>query len=143
VGFCFLLFFVIFVSGVCVSVYYTCSLLCLLWVCWVRENFSGGPGHIFSVWDYAVWGAGPVQFYLGTILKWMAGLYGFSLFWLCCSRCGTIEMVVGCGPSVFSFFPLCCQLLWRAVVCGRILFSVILIFFGKYVVVFFSVFRTL
>ncbi len=26
------------------------------------ENFSGGPGHIFSVWDSVVWSAGPVQF---------------------------------------------------------------------------------
>ena len=76
----FLLFSVTFVSDVCLSIYYTCFLLCLLLVCWVRENFSGGPGHIFSVWDSAVWSAGPVQFYLGIILKWMAGLYRFFLF---------------------------------------------------------------
>ncbi len=44
----FLLFSVIFVSDVCLSIYYTCFLLCLLLVCWVRENFSGGLGHIFS-----------------------------------------------------------------------------------------------
>jgi hypothetical protein len=25
-------------------------------------DFSGGPGHIFPVWDSAVWSAGPVQF---------------------------------------------------------------------------------
>ncbi len=25
-----------------------------------------------------MWSAGPVQFYLGTSLEWMAGLYGFS-----------------------------------------------------------------
>ncbi len=48
-------------------------------MCWVRGNFSGGPGHIFSVWDSAVWSAGPVQVYLGTILEWMAGLYRFFL----------------------------------------------------------------
>jgi hypothetical protein len=58
----FLLFSVTFVSDVCLSIYYTCFLLCLLLVCWVRENFSGGSGHIFSVWDSAVWSAGPVQF---------------------------------------------------------------------------------
>ena len=34
-------------------------------VCWVRENFSGGPGHIFPVWDSVVWSAGPVQFFSG------------------------------------------------------------------------------
>ncbi len=72
---------VIFVSGVCLSIYYTCFFLfCLFWVCWVCENFSGGPGHRFSVWDSAVWSAGLVQFYLGTILKWVAGLYRFFLF---------------------------------------------------------------
>jgi hypothetical protein len=71
------LFFVNFVSGLCLSIYYTCLLLCLLLVCWVCENSSGGPGHKFSVWDSAVWSAGPVHFYLGTILKWMAGLYRF------------------------------------------------------------------
>ncbi len=106
----------------CLSIYYTCFLLCLFWVCWVCENFSGGPGHIFLVWDSAVWSAGPVQFYLGTILEWMAGLYRFSLFWLCCSGCGTIEMVRGGGPSFLLFSSLCFQLFWRAVVCGRILF---------------------
>ncbi len=43
------------------------SSTCLFWVCWVRENFSGGPGHIFSVWDPAVWSAGLVKFNLGTL----------------------------------------------------------------------------
>ena len=56
------LFFGTFVSGVCLSIYYTCLMLSLLLVCWVRENFSGGPGHIFPVWDSAVWSGGPVQF---------------------------------------------------------------------------------
>ncbi len=94
VGVCFSLLPVVFVSGV--FIHLLClSLICLFWVCWVRENFSGGPGHIFSVWDSAVWSAGPVQFYLGTILKWMAGLYRFSLVWLCCSGYGTVEMVMG------------------------------------------------
>ncbi len=77
----FFLFLVLryFVSGVCLF-YYTCLLLCLFWVCWVRESFSDGPGHIFSVWDSAVWSAGPVQFYLVTILEWVAGLYRFFSF---------------------------------------------------------------
>ncbi len=110
-------FFVIFVSGVCLSIYYACFLLCLFLVCWVCENFSGGLGRRFSVWDSAVWSAGPVQFYLGTILKWMAGLYRFSLFWLCCSGCGTIEMVGGWSVFLIIFFtllsaPLACSCLW-------------------------------
>ena len=58
----FLLFSVIFGKR-CVFIHLLrLFLLCLLLVCWVRENFSGGPGHIFPVWDSAVWSAGPVQF---------------------------------------------------------------------------------
>ncbi len=111
-----------------------CVFICLLylsfaylfWVCWVRGNFSGGPGHIFSVWDSAVWSAGPVQVYLGTILEWMAGLYRFFL--------SSGSVVVGTvllkwwGVSFFSFSSVCCQLSWRAVVCGRILFFYIGLF---------------
>jgi hypothetical protein len=97
------LFFVIFVSGVCLSIYYTCLLFCLFWVCWVRGNFSGGPGRIFSVWDSAVWSAGPVHFYLGTSLEWMAGLYRIYLFRICCSGCGTVEMVGGVVWLSFHF----------------------------------------
>ncbi len=33
----------------------------------------------FCVCDSAVWSAGPVQFYSGTLLEWMAGLYRLSL----------------------------------------------------------------
>jgi hypothetical protein len=87
------------------------SLACSFWVCWVRVNFSGGPGHIFSVWDSAVWSAGPEQFYLGTILEWMAGLYRFFLLWLCCSRYGTVEMVRGVVCLSFIFFSLLSVLL--------------------------------
>ncbi len=52
----------------------------LNWVCWVRGNFSGEPSHvyIFRVCVSVVWSAGPVQVYLGTLVVWTAGLYGFS-----------------------------------------------------------------
>ncbi len=52
----------------------------LNWVCWVRGNFSGEPGHVYfsCVYLSAVWSGGPVQFYLGTLVVWTAGLYGFS-----------------------------------------------------------------
>jgi hypothetical protein len=47
----------------CVLVHLLHSFLfCLFLVCWVRGNVFGGPGHIFSVWDSAVWSSGPVQF---------------------------------------------------------------------------------
>ncbi len=104
-------FFVIFVGGVCLSIYYTCHLFCLFWVCWVRENFSGGPGHIFSVWDSAVWSAGPVQVYLGTILEWMADCTDFSFLWFCCSGYGTVVMVGGWSVFLFIFFSLLSALL--------------------------------
>ncbi len=56
-------------------------------------EFSGGPGHILSVrmCDSAVWSAGPVQFYSGTLLEWMAGLHGFS-FLSCSVVAGTVRL---------------------------------------------------
>ena len=56
---------------------FVCSVF-VNWVCWVRGNFSGEPGHVFRVCVSAVWSAGPVQVYLGTLVVWTAGLYGFS-----------------------------------------------------------------
>ena len=64
------------VSGVCLF----CTLHFLNWVCWVRGNFSGEPGHVYISRAYlsSVWSGGPVQFCLGTSVVWAAGLYGFS-----------------------------------------------------------------
>ena len=102
-SFFFFLFSVTFVSDVCLSIYYTCFLLCLLLVCWVRENFSGGPGHRFCVGLRCVeCRAGTL--YLSASLEWMAGLYRFSLSWLCCSGCCTVEMVGGWSGFPFIFF---------------------------------------
>ncbi len=74
-SFCSLLFSV---SGVCLF----CTLQFLNWVCWVRGNFSGEPGHVYISFAYlsAVWSGGPVQFYLITVVEWAAGLYRFSVF---------------------------------------------------------------
>jgi hypothetical protein len=92
-------------------------------VLWVRGNFSGGPGHIFlCVCDSAVWSAGPVQFYSGTLLERMAGLYRFFPF--LCSGYGTVEMVRGGGLSFFSLSSVCCQFSWWLDVRGRILCSI-------------------
>jgi len=33
--------------------------------------------YISCVCDSAVWSGGPVQFYLGTLVVWVAGLYSF------------------------------------------------------------------
>jgi hypothetical protein len=50
------------------------------WVCWVRGNFSGEPGHVYISCAYlsVVWSGGPVQFCLVTVVGWVAGLYRFS-----------------------------------------------------------------
>jgi hypothetical protein len=88
---------------VCLFIYYSCLLLCLLLVCWVRENFSGGLGHIFLVGDSVVWSAGPVQFYSGVLLEQMAGLYRF--FFLSGSVvAGTVRLKWWGGCFVFSAF---------------------------------------
>ncbi len=74
--FSFLLLFLVFsVSGVCLS----CTLRFLYWVCWVRGNFSGEPGHVYILCVSPLCGV-PCQynFYLGTSVVWAAGLYGFS-----------------------------------------------------------------
>ncbi len=71
-------------------------------MCWVRENFSGGPGHIVFVWDSAVWSAGPVQFYPCTFLERMAGLYRFFLF-SGSVVAGTVEMARGVVRVSFHF----------------------------------------
>ncbi len=68
----------------------------LNWVCCVRGNFSGGPGHIFSAYVTPLCGVpGRYNFNSGILLERMAGLYRLSLFRLCCSGYGTVEMVRG------------------------------------------------
>ncbi len=117
----------------------------LFWVCWVRGNFSGGPGHIYSVCvclRCVECRAGTILF--GTFLERMAGLYRFfSFLWLCCSGYGTVEMVRGvvCLSSRFLQCAVSSLGGWMSVV--GFCFSVISFFFGKYVVVIFRFFRVL
>jgi hypothetical protein len=66
-----------------------------------------------------LWSAGPVRVYLGTVVVWTAGLYGFSFLWLCSGGYSTGEMVRG-GGSFFPFLSLVCrQFSWRLDICGR------------------------
>ncbi len=82
---------------------------------------------VLGPWEY-YWRAGSFFFlrvecragtiYLSTSLEWMAGLYMFSLLWLCCSGYGTIEMVGGWSVFLFTFFSLlsallACGCLWQ------------------------------
>ena len=68
---------VILMSGVCLL----CIRIFSNWVCWVRGNFSGGPGHVYiPCVSLCCEIGGPVQFYLVTVVEWTAGLYRFSFF---------------------------------------------------------------
>ena len=110
------------------------SCLFILGVLGPWEFFWRAGSYISCVCDSAVWSAGPVQFYLGTFMERMAGLYRFSFFlWLCCSGYGTVEMVRGV-VRLFLLSSVCCQFSWRLDFCGRIFFLYISIFFGRFVV---------
>ena len=112
-------------------------LVFLNWVCWVRGNFFGEPGHIYisCACLSAVWSGGPVQFCLGTLVVWTAGLYGFS-FLSGSVVAGTVRLKWwrGGGPCFSLLSSVCCQFSWRLDICGRnfcVIFSV-----GSFVVVF-------
>ncbi len=69
--------FVLLMSGVCLLCIHIFSNL----VCWGRGNFSGGLGHVYSVFVFLCCEiGGPVQFYLVTVVEWTAGMYRFSFF---------------------------------------------------------------
>jgi hypothetical protein len=80
----------------CVFIYvYSSS---LNWVCWVRGNFSGEPGHVYFSCAYlSLCGvAGRYNFYFGRF----GGVDGgtvriFLSLWLCSGGYGTVEMVKG------------------------------------------------
>jgi hypothetical protein len=99
-------FFVLryFVSGVCLSIRILVSCFFILGVLGPWEFLWRAGSYYFCVCDSTVWSAGPVQFYLGTFLERMAGLYRFFPFlWLCCSGYGTVEMVRGVVRVSFRF----------------------------------------
>jgi hypothetical protein len=118
VGFSF--FLLLFVGGAsCVFyLYYTRLWFCLFWACESLEVSLAGR----VIFSFCV-GLRCVECRSGTIylsasLGWVAGLYRFSSFGLCCGGYGTIE-IVG-GVVRFSLPSLvCCLLSWQVVVCGR------------------------
>jgi len=72
------------------------SVFLILGVLGPWESLWRAGSYIFCVCDSAVWSARPVQFFSGTFLERMAGLYRFFLFlWFCCSGYGTVELVKG------------------------------------------------
>ncbi len=109
--------------------------VCLLWVCWVRGNFlAGRVTYFLCICGSAVWSAGPVQFYSGTLLERMAGLYKF----FCLSSsvvAGTVRLKWWRGWSFFLLLSsVCCHCSWRLDVCGRIFALYILNFSGGFAV---------
>ncbi len=105
-----------------------------IWVCWVRGNFSGGPGHIFSLCVTPLCGA-PGRYNFIRAFSWSGwrDCTDFSFLWLCCSGYGTVELVKGGWSVFFLISSVCCQFSWRLDVCGRIFVLYISIFFGRFV----------
>jgi len=63
--------------------------------------------YILCAYLSVVWRGGPVQFYLATVVGWVAGLYRFSfLSGSVCSGYGTVEMVGGVVRFFSAFFSL-------------------------------------
>jgi hypothetical protein len=82
---------------------YLCIFVFVNWVCWVRGNFSGEPGHVYFVCVFPLCGV-----LAGTILIVHFGGVGggtvriFFSLWFCSGGYGTVGLVRG-RWSVFSF----------------------------------------
>ncbi len=96
------------------------SPVCLLWVCWVRGNFSGGLGHVFSACVTLLCGAPGRYDFIQAIVGADGGTA--QMFFLPGSVvAGTVRLKYwGGGPSFFLLSLVCCQFSWRLDVCGRI-----------------------
>ncbi len=116
-------------------VYYARLLFCLFWVCWVPRGFSGGPGQVFLCVGLRCVECRSGTIYLSASLEWVAGLYRFSSFGLCCGGYGTIEIVWGCGPFFFAVFSLLSALSaggclwWGSILLIIVLFGFIFVLF--------------
>jgi hypothetical protein len=69
-------------------------------VCWVRGNFSGRPGHIFSVCVTPLCGVPGRYNFLGAD---GGTVQIFPFLWFCCCGYGTVELMKG-GGLFFSRF---------------------------------------
>ncbi len=79
----------------------------LNWVCWVRGNFSGGPGHIYSVCVTPLCGVPGRYNFIWRFHGADGGTVQIFLFSWLCSGYGTVEMVRGVARFFFCFlqFP--------------------------------------
>ncbi len=71
-------------------------------MCWVRGNFSGGLGHVFSACVTPLRGVPGRYNFIQASVGADGGTVQILSAWLCCSGDGTVE-IVG-GWSVFSAF---------------------------------------
>ncbi len=69
-------------------------------------SFSGGPGHIFFLCGLRCVECRSGTIYLSGSLGWVARLYRFSSFGLCCGEYGTIYLSAGRGwvAGLYRFF---------------------------------------
>ncbi len=79
-SFFFFFFSSFFVSGVCLIIHILVSCFFILGVLGPWEFLWRAGSYIFCVCDSAVWSAGPLQFYSGTFLERIAGLYKIFSF---------------------------------------------------------------
>jgi hypothetical protein len=94
------------------SIYYTCLWFCLFWACESLEvSLAGRVMFSFCVGLRCVeCRSGTI--YLSASLGWVAGLYRFSSFGLCCGEYGTIYLSAGRGwvAGLYKFsFGIICQ----------------------------------
>ncbi len=76
--------------------------LILNWVCWVRGNFSGGPGRIYSVCVTPLCGVPGRYNFIWRFHGADGGTVQIFLSWLC-SGYGMVEMVRGVVRISFFF----------------------------------------
>ncbi len=84
---------------------YLCTYLFFLilnWVCWVRGNFSGGPGRIYSVCVTPLCGVPGRYNFIWRFRGADGGTVQIFFSWLC-SGYGTVEMVRGVVRVSFHF----------------------------------------
>ncbi len=117
---------------------YFCLLFFSYWVCWVRGNFSDGPGHIFSVCVTPLCAVPGRYQFSGTFLERMSRLYRF-FFFSGSVVAGTVRLKWWTGVLSFSFFFLHFAVSpfggWMSVVGFCVLYNSM--FFGRFVVYFF------
>jgi hypothetical protein len=99
------------------------------WVCWVRGNFSGEPGHVYFVCVFPLCGV-PCRYNLTVHFGGVGGgtVRIFLSLWFCSGGYGTVGLVRGRWSVFFLFLSsVCCPFFWRLGVFGRKFFVVLFV----------------